>query len=218
MGFFGGRGKGFKRVEENRYMNKQLLKILCCFMVLLQFVGCATTFPPQNKYQQQKDEAPQIVMPINDIITPKIFDIKLDEIRQKSNRYLPAGSIKDSVLQCAKQLQLVTDEHYRRIKKATQRSAVIGAVVGSACCIAYATNAYNKEENSITAAFIPPAYAMLTIISALVGSLVGSFAGSLIMVGKVNKPISQQNTNKMRELINSYNTFVISPAINDTCQ
>lgn len=200
-------------------MNRLLLKILCCFIIFLQFNGCATTFPPQHKYQQQKNEAPQILMSVADVVTPKIFDIKLDEIRQKSNQYLPTGAIRDSILDHVSHLQLVTDEHYRRIKKVSQKGAVIGAVTAGVCCAAYfASNADNINDNPFTAILVWPSAVLLTVLALLPGSLAGSFAGSLIVAGKVNEPVTQQNTEKLRVLINTYNSLVTAPTIGDTCQ
>jgi hypothetical protein len=194
-------------------------KSCCIFLVaamLFMQIGCASTYPPQNQYASKSVESHLIEQPAGNEIRAKVFDVKLDEVRQKTKRYLPTGTGADSILQDAGQLQKVTEDHYRKLARMPRRGALVGGALAGVSCVAYWVSADKKDDHFIGKVFTWSAAAMLTPIAALGGALGGAFIGSLFVVGKVNNPVPMKAADGLNKLIGRYNSCVTRPVQSDS--
>jgi len=190
-------------------MNKPLLKILCCFVIFLQFAGCSTLpkpTPPALIY----DSEPTSIAPIRpDTLSYNGFRQKIAELKGKIKYNNDGKQEYLSLYNRVVELDSFQIGHEGRNIKIRNRATTIGAIIPLVLVGGFAVwglTEANNGSHDIDAAVIGSISAVALLYIPLfvgIGALVGLFGSGIILGDDIKK----EHKEDLVGLINEYNNL-----------
>ncbi|MBU1354978.1 MAG: hypothetical protein KJ620_00210 [Candidatus Edwardsbacteria bacterium] len=202
-------------------MNKPLLKTLCCFIVFLQFAGCASMPKPTPPVVIYDSEPSSIATVLPDTVSYNGFRQKIAELKGKIKYNNDGKQEYLSLYNKVEELDSVQIGHEGRNIKIRNRATTIGAIVPLVVGVSFAVWGFSEanepgcsEANAIIGA---ASYAVLLItpLATGLGALIGLFGSGIIMGDDVKK----EHKATLAGLVDDYNLLnksTIAPVVSDS--
>lgn len=176
-------------------MNKPLVKILCCLMIFLQFIGCASMPKPTRPAVIEEGAATTIAPVSPKKIDYQLFHKKIAEVEGNIQKFHPQDSAFLSIHAKTVQLDSMQNENeWKNIKK-RKKATIIGAAIPAFIGLMYIIPLAGGDSG--------PGIIAIPIITAF-SCLIGSVGGLLFSTGS---DIKREHKEDLAGLINEYNNL-----------
>lgn len=108
-----------------------LRRLVAGLMITAILSGCATTLPQKSEVEYVLDEngKPEIIQPDDNNLSQAVFEVKINEIKAKANRYILSDTIKTEIIGKVNRLLTEQKEHYLKNVNKPRKAGILSIFI-----------------------------------------------------------------------------------------